>query len=126
TQRKEGDIVEFLSGISEGQTTGTPIGFVIQNSNQKSQDYAHIKDSYRPSHADYTYDEKYGIRDYRGGGRSSARETACRVVGGALAKQIIPVISFFTFTSSVGDLTLDNPYEEINMGLFDANHVRCS
>jgi len=125
TQRKEGDVVEFLSGIFEGQTTGTPIGFVIQNSNQKSKDYSHIKDSYRPSHADYAYDEKYGIRDYRGGGRSSARETACRVVGGAVAKQIIPEISFFTFTSSVGDLTLDKPYEELNMDLIESNPVRC-
>ena len=78
TQRKEDDDVEFLSGIFEGKTTGTPIGFVIKNKDQKSKDYSHIKDSFRPSHADYTYQEKYGIRDYRGGGRSSARETACR------------------------------------------------
>lgn len=125
TQRKEGDIVEFLSGIFEGQTTGTPIGFVIQNSNQKSHDYSHIKDSYRPSHADYTYDEKYGIRDYRGGGRSSARETACRVVGGAVAKQIVPGISFFTFTASVGELGLEKPYQELNMDLIESNPVRC-
>ena len=89
TQRKEDDEVEFLSGIFEGKTTGTPIGFVIKNKDQKSKDYSHIKDSYRPSHADYTYQEKYGIRDYRGGGRSSARETACRVVAGAIAKQIL-------------------------------------
>ena len=96
TQRKEPDTVEFLSGIFEGKTTGTPIGFVIRNANQKSNDYSHIKDAYRPSHADYTYDEKYGVRDYRGGGRSSARETASRVVGGAIAKQLIPEISFIT------------------------------
>ena len=75
TQRKEPDTVEFLSGIFEGQTTGTPIGFIIHNTNQKSNDYSHIKDVYRPSHADYTYEKKYGIRDYRGGGRYSARET---------------------------------------------------
>jgi len=88
TQRKEP-----YSGIFEGQTTGTPIGFVIKNANQKSKDYSHIKDSYRPSHADYTYDQKYGVRDYRGGGRSSARETACRVVAGAIAKQVINTIT---------------------------------
>ena len=125
TQRKEADTVEFLSGIFEGQTTGTPIGFVIQNSNQKSKDYTHIKDSYRPSHADYTYDEKYGIRDYRGGGRSSARETACRVVGGAVAKQIIPEISVATVTASVGDITLDKPYQDLDFNLIESNPVRC-
>src|SRR5690606_10851118 len=89
TQRKEPDSVEILSGIFEGRTTGTPIGFVIRNTDQKSKDYSHIKDSYRPSHADYVYDQKYGFRDYRGGGRSSARETACRVVAGAIAKQLL-------------------------------------
>ncbi len=125
TQRKEADTVEFLSGIFEGQTTGTPIGFVIQNSNQKSKDYSHIKDTYRPSHADYTYDEKYGIRDYRGGGRSSARETACRVVGGAIAKQIIPEITFSTYTASVGDIELDKDYSEIDLNLIESNPVRC-
>lgn len=125
TQRKEADTVEFLSGIFEGQTTGTPIGFVIQNSNQKSKDYSHIKDSYRPSHADYTYDEKYGVRDYRGGGRSSARETACRVVGGAIAKQIIPAISFVTYTASVGEICLEKSYEDLDMGLIESNPVRC-
>ena len=89
TQRKEPDTVEFYSGIFEGKTTGTPIGFAIHNTNQKSHDYSHIKDSYRPSHADYVYDQKYGFRDYRGGGRSSARETASRVVAGAIAKQFL-------------------------------------
>ena len=89
TQRKEDDKVEFLSGIFEGITTGTPIGFIIKNSNQKSKDYDHIKNIYRPSHADFTYEKKYGLRDYRGGGRSSARETVCRVVAGAIAKQLI-------------------------------------
>jgi len=89
TQRKEPDTVEFFSGIFEGKTSGTPIGFAIHNTNQKSGDYSHIKDSYRPSHADYVYDQKYGVRDYRGGGRSSARETASRVVAGAIAKQFL-------------------------------------
>ena len=85
SQRKEADEVQFLSGIFEGKTTGTPIGFIIPNENQKTEDYSHLKDSFRPSHADYVYEKKYGIHDYRGGGRSSARETACRVVGGAVA-----------------------------------------
>ena len=85
TQRKESDTVEFLSGIFEGKTTGTPIGFMIQNEDAKSKDYSHLKDTFRPSHADFTYQAKYGIRDYRGGGRSSARETACRIVAGAIA-----------------------------------------
>jgi chorismate synthase len=125
TQRKEPDTVEFLSGIFEGKTTGTPIGFVIQNANQKSNDYSHIKDTYRPSHADYTYDEKYGVRDYRGGGRSSARETASRVVGGAIAKQIIPKISFSTYTASVGEIEIDKAITEIDFGLIESNPVRC-
>ena len=94
TQRKEPDEVKFLSGIFEGKTTGTPIGFTIENANQKSKDYSHIKDAYRPSHADFTYDKKYGNRDYRGGGRSSARETACRVVAGAVAKQFLKNIKY--------------------------------
>lgn len=125
TQRKEPDTVEFFSGIFEGISTGTPIGFIIKNSNQKSGDYSHIQDSYRPSHADYTYDEKYGLRDYRGGGRSSARETASRVVGGAIAKQIIPEIAFSTFTFSVGNIQLDQDYKDLDMGLIESNPVRC-
>lgn len=125
TQRKEPDTVEFLSGIFEGKTTGTPIGFVIQNSNQKSHDYSHIKDTYRPSHADYTYDEKYGVRDYRGGGRSSARETASRVVGGAIAKQIVPHISFTTYTASVGEIELDRDHTRLDFNLIESNPVRC-
>ena len=92
TQRKEEDDVQFLSGIFEGKTTGTSIGFLIANNNQKPDDYSDIKSTYRPTHADYVYEKKFGIRDYRGGGRSSARETASRVVAGALAKQIIPTI----------------------------------
>ena len=89
TQRKEEDEVNFLSGIFDGKTTGTPIGFIIKNTNQKVQDYKHVEDIYRPSHADFAYDKKYGTRDYRGGGRASARETACRVVAGAIAKLIL-------------------------------------
>ncbi|MCL4113431.1 UNVERIFIED_CONTAM: hypothetical protein GTU68_023137 [Idotea baltica] len=101
TQRKEPDTVEFYSGIFEGKTTGTPIGFAIHNTNQKSHDYSHIKDSYRPSHADYVYDQKYGFRDYRGGGRSSARETASRVVAGAIAKQVLSGIEINAFVSQM-------------------------
>ena len=107
TQRKEPDTVEFFSGIFEGKTTGTPIGFAIRNTNQKSKDYSHIKDSYRPSHADYVYDRKYGFRDYRGGGRSSARETASRVVAGAIAKQFLKDIEINAFVSQVGEIKID-------------------
>ena len=113
-QRKESDKVEILSGVFEGKTTGTPIGFAIHNTNQKSKDYSHIQDSYRPSHADYVYDEKYGIRDYRGGGRSSARETASRVVAGAIAKQLLKPISIEAYVSAVGMLSLDTHPSEVN------------
>lgn len=125
TQRKEADAVQFLSGIFEGKTTGTPIGFIIPNTNQKSEDYSHIKDSYRPSHADYVYEKKYGIRDYRGGGRSSARETASRVVGGAVAKQIIPEIKINAFVSSVGEIFIDKPYQDLDFSLTESTAVRC-
>ena len=125
TQRKEPDTVKFLSGIFEGVTTGTSIGFIIENTNQKSKDYSHIKDVYRPSHADYTYSEKYGHRDYRGGGRSSARETACRVVAGAVAKQVISSIKINAFTSSVGDIYLEKPYQELDFSLIEDNVIRC-
>ena len=125
TQRKEPDTVEFYSGIFEGQTTGTPIGFVIHNTNQKSKDYSHIKDVYRPSHADYTYDKKYGIRDYRGGGRSSARETASRVVAGAIAKQCINEININAFTSSVGDIFVEKPYQDLDFSMIESNMIRC-
>ena len=125
TQRKEADEVQFLSGIFEGKTTGTPIGFIIPNTNQKSEDYSHIKDSYRPSHADYVYEKKYGIRDYRGGGRSSARETASRVVGGAVAKQIIPKIRINAFVSSVGEIFIDKPYQDLDFSLTESTAVRC-
>ena len=125
TQRKEEDEVRFLSGIFEGKTTGTPIGFIIPNTNQKSNDYSHIKDSYRPSHADLVYKKKYGIHDYRGGGRSSARETASRVVAGAIAKQLLKDIKINAFVSSVGDIDLDIPYQNLNFSLIETNDVRC-
>jgi len=125
TQRKEPDTVEFLSGIFEGKTTGTPIGFIIRNADQRSKDYSHIKDVYRPSHADYTYEKKYGNRDYRGGGRSSARETACRVVAGALAKQLLKNVKINAYTSSVGDIFLKKPYQELDFSKTEANAVRC-
>ena len=125
TQRKEEDEVQFLSGIFEGKTTGTPIGFIIPNTNQKSDDYSHIKDTFRPSHADYVYEQKYGIRDYRGGGRSSARETVSRVVAGAIAKQIIPQIKINAFVSSVGDIFIDKPYQELDFSTIEQNPVRC-
>ena len=125
TQRKEEDEVKFLSGIFEGKTTGTPIGFIIENTDQKSTDYGHIKDIYRPSHADFTYDKKYGIRDYRGGGRSSARETACRVVAGAIAKQLLKKIKITAYVSSVGTMELKKHYSEIDFSEIEKNPVRC-
>ena len=125
TQRKEPDAVKFLSGIFEGVTTGASIGFIIENANQKSKDYSHIKDVYRPSHADFTYDKKYGTRDYRGGGRSSARETACRVVAGAVAKQYLSFIKINAYTSSVGDIYLEKPYQELDFSKTESNVVRC-
>jgi len=124
TQRKEPDSIKFLSGIFEGKTTGTPIGFVIENTNQKSKDYSHIKDTYRPSHADYTYDQKYGIRDYRGGGRSSARETASRVAAGAIAKQFLKDIKITAYVSGVGTLQLKTPYQELDFSEIEKNPVR--
>lgn len=125
SQRKESDTVQFLSGIFKGKTTGTPIGFIIPNENQKSEDYSHLKEHYRPSHADYVYEKKYGIHDYRGGGRSSARETASRVVGGAIAKQIISNIKINAFVSSVGDVFIDKPYQDLDFSLIESNVVRC-
>jgi chorismate synthase len=125
TQRKEPDTVEFFSGLFEGKTTGTPIGFAIRNTNQKSQDYSHIKDSYRPSHADYVYDQKYGFRDYRGGGRSSARETASRVVAGAIAKQFLADVKINAFVSQVGNVKLEKDYKEMDFSLIESNPVRC-
>lgn len=127
TQRKEGDKVEFLSGNFEGKTTGTPIGFIIRNENQRSKDYEHIVDAYRPSHADYTYDAKYGMRDWRGGGRSSARETVSRVVAGAIAKLILKKygITISAYTSQVGDIKLMKDYRKLDLTKTDSNIVRC-
>ena len=125
TQRKEPDTVAFQSGIFEGITTGMPIGFIIKNTDQKSKDYSHIKDVFRPSHADFTYNEKYGQRDYRGGGRSSARETACRVVAGAIAKQFLSDISIMAYTSSVGTITLRENHHNLDLSNSESNIVRC-
>lgn len=126
TPRVEADQVQFLSGIFEGKTTGTPIGFIIPNSNAQSEDYLHMKDALRPSHADFTYQQKYGHRDYRGGGRSSARETASRVVAGAIAKQLLQFIGiqFSTYVSQVGAIAL-NSKEFYPLSEIEASPVRC-
>lgn len=127
TQRKESDKVEILSGLFEGKTTGTSIGFLIKNEDAKSKDYTHIKDVYRPSHADYTYDKKYGIRDHRGGGRSSARETACRVVAGALVEQWLQRegIEVRAYVSQVGQIEIENKDIFPREDQVDSNIVRC-
>ena len=125
TQRKESDTVQFLSGIFEGKTTGTPIGFIIENENQRSKDYDHIAQAYRPSHADYTYEQKFGIRDYRGGGRASARETLNWVVAGALAKQLLPNIQIQAYTSSIGEINCSTPYYDLDLSQTESNIVRC-
>lgn len=127
TPRKEADEVEFLSGIYDGKTTGVPIGFIIRNNNQHSSDYDNLKDIYRPSHADYTYSQKYGIRDHRGGGRSSARETIARCVGGALAKLALNQlnIEITAYTSQVGHIKLDKQYAEYDLSLIESTPVRC-
>jgi len=124
--RKEDDKVQLLSGIFEGKSTGTPIGFLIPNINSKSQDYSNIKDVFRPSHADYTYEEKYGLRDYRGGGRSSARETACRVVAGSIAKQLLNNygIKISAYVSSIGNIFADEKNMDLNKEYY-SNIVRC-
>ena len=127
TQRKEGDTVELLSGTFEGRTTGTPIGMVVYNQDQRSKDYSHIYDKYRPSHADYTFSIKYGHRDYRGGGRSSARETAARVAAGAVAKQLLAHfgIGIFSYVDQVGTIATGKAYDELDLSLIDNNDVRC-
>ncbi len=127
TQRSEPDQVEFLSGIFEGKTQGTPISFIVWNKDQHSQDYNNLKDVYRPSHADYTYIKKYGTRDHRGGGRSSARETIARVVAGSLAKQVLGrhQISIQAFVSRVGEVQLQIPYTELDLSKTDDSIVRC-
>lgn len=126
TQRKESDPVKFLSGIFDGKTTGTPIGFTIENENQKSKDYDHIAQAYRPSHADFTYDQKFGIRDFRGGGKSSARETVNWVVAGSLAKQLLPEnVEINAYVSSVGEIFCEKPYQDLDFSKTDSNDVRC-
>lgn len=127
TPRKEADAVEFLSGIFDGVSTGCPIGFVVWNTNQHSSDYDNMKDVFRPSHADYTYTQKYGIRDHRGGGRSSARETISRVVAGALAKLALRQlgIRITAYTAQVGPLRVDKPYSELDLSSIEQNSVRC-
>lgn len=127
TQRKEEDRVDFLSGIFEGKTTGTPIGFQILNKDQKSKDYSHIKDSYRPSHADFVYEKKYDLRDYRGGGRSSARETACRVVAGAIAQLLLKEydIQIHSYVQQLGKIEVNQNYQELDLNLTYDNIVRC-
>lgn len=126
TQRKESDTVKFLSGIFDGKTTGTPIGFTIENENQKSKDYDHISKAYRPSHADFTYDQKFGHRDYRGGGKSSARETVNWVVAGSLAKQLLPQnVEINAYVSSVGEIFCEKPYQDLDFSKTESNDVRC-
>ena len=127
TARNEKDRVRILSGIFEGVTTGTSIGFIIENENQHSADYGNIKDAFRPSHADYTYTTKYGLRDYRGGGRSSARETAARVVAGAFARQALAQlgIDLYAYTSQVGEIALSRDYRLYSRDAIDTNAVRC-
>lgn len=127
TARNEKDRVRILSGIFEGVTTGTSIGFIIENENQHSADYGNIKDAFRPSHADYTYTSKYGLRDYRGGGRSSARETAARVVAGAFARQALAQlgIDLYAYTSQVGEIALSRDYRLYSRNAIDTNAVRC-
>ena len=127
TARDEKDKVKILSGVFDGVTTGTSIGFVIENTNQHSNDYSNIKEAFRPSHADYTYTSKYGIRDYRGGGRSSARETAARVVAGAFARQALNQlgVEIYAYTSQVGNICLDKDYRKYDKSNIESNIVRC-
>lgn len=127
TQRREADEFEVLSGVFEGKTTGTPIAMLIRNQDQRSKDYSHIATQYRPSHADYTYQAKYGIRDYRGGGRSSARETAARVAAGAVAKLVLTKLgmSVQAYVSQVGKLKLEKSYQDLDLAQAEENAVRC-
>ena len=127
TARKEGDVVELLSGVFEGKTTGCPIGFLVRITNQHSHDYENMRNLFRPSHADYTYTTKYGIRDHRGGGRSSARETISRVVAGAIAKLALRTlgISVQAYTEQVGSIALEGSYRDYDLSLTETNDVRC-
>ena len=127
TPRKESDKVKFLSGLFEGRSTGAPIGFMVSNENQQSSDYDHLKEVFRPSHADFTYQQKYGIRDHRGGGRSSARETLSRVVGGAVARLWLRQmnVDITAYSSQVGEIALENDYTKYDLSLIEATPVRC-
>lgn len=127
TNRNESDTIEILSGLLDNVTTGCPIGFIVRNNNQHSKDYSDIKDLFRPSHADYTYYKKYGLRDHRGGGRSSARETISRVVAGAFAKIYLEKlgISIKAYTSQVGNIKLNKPYTELDLDIIDSNDIKC-
>lgn len=127
TQRREEDTVEIVSGIFEGVTTGTPIALIIHNADQRSKDYAHLANAYRPSHADYTYDVKYGFRDYRGGGRSSARETAARVAAGSIAKQLLQLagVEVYAYVQSVGEIALQKDYDQLDLTKVDDSIIRC-
>lgn len=127
TQRKEADSVQLLSGVFEGKSTGTPLALLIQNADARSKDYSHIADKFRPSHADFTYHEKFGHRDYRGGGRSSARETACRVAAGAVAKLFLQKngIDIKAYVSRVGDILVEKNYRELDLSKVEATPVRC-
>ena len=127
TARKEGDKVEILSGVFEGKTTGCPIGFLVRNENQHSNDYDNMRDVFRPSHADFTYQTKYGVRDHRGGGRTSARETIARVVGGAFAKMVLlqKGIRITAYTSQVGNIALERGYKDYDFSEIEKNPVRC-
>ena len=127
TQRDEADRVRILSGVFEGKSTGHPIAMMIENEDQRSKDYSHIADRYRPSHADFTYQIKYGLRDYRGGGRSSARETAARVAAGAIAKMLLSIqqISVNAYVSQVGDVKVEKPYNALNFNNIETTPVRC-
>ena len=127
TSRAEGDKVEILSGVFEGRTTGCPIGFLVRNTNQHSHDYENVRNVFRPSHADFTYSQKYGLRDHRGGGRSSARETISRVVGGAFAKLALRqlAIDVTAYTSQVGDIAIGRDYHQFDFTEIEKNPVRC-
>lgn len=127
TPRKESDKAELLSGVFEGKTTGAPIGFIVRNENQQSSDYDNLKEVFRPSHADFTYQQKYGLRDHRGGGRSSARETIARIVAGAVAKLWLRQhqIDIKAYTSQVGEVALENDYRKYDLSRTEDNMVRC-
>jgi len=127
TARKEADKVEILSGVFEGKSTGCPIGFIVRNENQHSQDYENLRNIFRPSHADFTYNNKYGVRDHRGGGRSSARETISRVVAGAFAKMALHQlgISITAWTKQVGNIAVTTPYQQLDFSQIEQNDVRC-